>query len=138
MFGWRQYDEGSIPPRRVSENQWNVRCHTGALTVLQGLEWRHWLTEHPDDDVLINFANGSVAQIKPGHPLWEAMAEAANEFNVEVYKLTPSGGYATWRGSASSIGAFDAIAISVKKVVPPRPVKKYKVRRSRPEVVQVA
>lgn len=112
MFpGWQQYPEGRFRPERGVECNWHVWCHTGALQVLDEQQIERWLTEHPAESYIVNFANGSAANIAPEHPLWQRLAALAQRYDVAVYVLTLTGGYVPWTGASGDLGRFDAIRI---------------------------
>lgn len=109
------YPEGSHTPERGGGCNWWVWCRTGTLQVLAGAEYKTWLAEHPNATYIISFANGSYARIQPGHPLWNALAEVAGEYSVEVLPPGFDLKFLPWLGTPESPQGFDCIKISVKK-----------------------
>ncbi len=116
MFpGQQEYREGQFPPKPGYDHDWHVWCSSGALLVLKKQGYVRKLADQPDDAYTINFANGSGALIQPGHPLWEAMAEIAQTYTVEVFPLDFFGcSYVPWTGAADDLRRFDAILIKKK------------------------
>ena len=116
MFpGTQHYPEGRFKPERGGGCNWHVWCSTGALQVLRGGEFAQLLKEHPDREYIINFANGSGADILSGHPLWEILAGIAETHAVEVFPLPLSTrNYVPWTGAVCDLGRFDAIRIRSK------------------------
>ncbi len=116
MFpGTQAYPEGRYRPVRIDNAGWDVWCATGASQILATREYEPLLDANPKDSFLVNFANGSCANVWPAHPLWIALKGLVTKgYTVEVFSLSVRGTYGLWTGEEGSLGCFDAIKITKK------------------------
>lgn len=92
-------------PERGGVFNWHVWDTAGAVEVLRRREFES------AEEYTVAFANGSYADIRPGEPLWELLADIARSHRVKVFQLFPGAEYVIWDGSTGSLRQFDTISI---------------------------
>jgi hypothetical protein len=112
MRFFRRYNV-TPPPRQVHTGQINVWNEAGALRAIRRAVHEVFLENDPKDTFMINFANGSFAELQEGDDLWKEMKKLCDE-GYFVYVCRPcifTAHKYRWNGSATSRKFFDAIYI---------------------------